>query len=425
MKKTMKGGLMKKTTAICACLLLGLVGLTSCGEGASPSQPEESPAQTAADSTSSGQLLQYAVPGLWACGSEGTYVLQQFYSGAMNLLYLDYASQQEIFVCSRPECSHSDESCTSYIPFTGDYDHPLIACMNDTLYLLQSASTETTVPYLEQCSKDGSQRERLFELDASQSVASNLYGDSDSLYFTVRTIRSDGTAETQLMRYAFATQNLEPLYTFGAENYLFTGVYGSQIAVTRFPAPGEKEEYKTYLITPQRDIASELQKEPCFTTNNVSKRGEVGNQVISYSDFEAGTVTWYAYPDTEANTIQIDSSQFDGNVNGYFLSPQAGDVWQLVVSTIERDIIYNFDLDTGACRPFTLTRTSDYTSGPIVIVGEVGDDLLVYTGETQITSNAQLLGDRLAGGQALLSTYALISKENYRSSKPDYRAFSF
>lgn len=416
---------MKKTIAFCACLLMGAAVLTACGQEDAPSQQGGNPTQEAADAASSGQPLQYTEPGMWGCGSEGAYVLQQFYSGSMNLLYLDYASRQEIFVCSRPECSHSDESCTAYIPFTGDYSHPLIACMNDTLYLLQSTSTETTAPYLEQCSTDGHQRERLFELDASQSVASDLYWDSDSLYFAVRTVGSDGAAETQLMRYDFAGRTLESLYAFNEGEYLFTGVYGSQIAVTRFPQPGEKQEYKTYLITPQGDIASELQKDPCFTTNNGAKRGEVGNQVISFSDFEAGTVTWYVYPDTQANTMQIDESRFDGEADGYFLSPQAGDVWQLVVSTEERDITYNFDLDTGDCRPFTLTRTSEYTSGPILIVGEVGDDLLVYTGEIQSDGKAQLLGDNLVNGQPLLSTFALISKENYRSNTPNYRDFSF
>lgn len=417
---------MKRWITFCACLLLGGMGLTACGKQEPASVPQqEAPAQAQVSTAASGEQLHYAVPGLWACGSQGAYVLQQFYGDAMNLLYLDYASQQEIFVCSRPECSHSDESCTSYIPFSGNFDHPMIACVNDTLYLLQSAATETTVPYLERCSADGSQRTRLFELDASQSVASNLYWNSEALYFAVRTIRSDGTSETQLMQYAFASQKLEPLYTFDGEGYLLTGVYGPQIAVTQFPKPGDAEEYKTYLIDPQGDIASKLQEAPFFTTNNGSKRGEVGNQVISFSDFEAGTVTWYAYPDSEGNTIQIDGSQFDGEVNGYFLSFQAKDVCQLVVSTKESDTTYNFDLTTGRCSPFTLTRTSEYTSGPIVVMDEVGDDVLVYTGEVQSDMGGKLSGSNLVNGLPVLSTYALISKEAYRNNVPDYRPFSF
>lgn len=55
----------------------------------------------------------------------------------------------------------------------------------------------------------------------------------------------------------------------------------------------------------------------------------------------------------------------------------------------------------------------------------MGDDLLVYTGEIQSDGKAQLLGDNLVNGQPLLSTFALISKENYRSNTPDYRDFSF
>lgn len=417
---------MKRWTFFCAALLIGLTGLTACGKPGSVSPPsEETPAQAQADAAASGEEIQLAVPGLWACGSQGAYVLQQFYSDAMNLLYLDYASQQEIFVCSRPECSHSDESCTSYVPFSGNFDHPMIVCMNDALYFLQSAATETTVPYLEQCSADGSERTRLFELESSQRVASNLYWNSESLYFVVNTTLSDGTSETRLMEYDFASQKLKPIYTFGREGYLLTGVYGPRIAVTKFPELGDVEEYKTYLVDPKGDIDSVLQKDPFFTTNNGSKRGEVGNQIISFSDFEAGTVTWYAYPDSEGNTIPIDASQFDSEIDGYFLSFPAKDVCQLVVSTKESDTTYHFDLDTGLCRPFTLTRTSEYTSGPIVVMAEVGSDMLVYTGDTQSDLGGKLSGSNMVNGTPILSTYALISKEAYRNSEPDYRPFFF
>ena len=48
---------------------------------------------------------------------DGTYILEMNNAdGSYNIHYMDYKSNCDVYLCSSPNCSHDDLSCTSFIP---------------------------------------------------------------------------------------------------------------------------------------------------------------------------------------------------------------------------------------------------------------------------------------------------------------------
>lgn len=51
----------------------------------------------------------------------GLYLLQNIYPACTSLCYIDMQAQQEIFLCSNPNCTHSSANCNAYLPVNDDY----------------------------------------------------------------------------------------------------------------------------------------------------------------------------------------------------------------------------------------------------------------------------------------------------------------
>lgn len=137
---------------------LALALLAGCAAGPQPaSTAAPSPAAPNAQTPEAAAFgeMEQATPGLRAMGEDGMYLLEQYFSGAMNLLYADFTTQQEVFVCAEPNCPHNTASCTSWLPFAGDYTFPALAALKDQLYLVLGASTEEQRPYISSCLPTG------------------------------------------------------------------------------------------------------------------------------------------------------------------------------------------------------------------------------------------------------------------------------
>jgi hypothetical protein len=57
--------------------------------------------------------------------------------GYSSLMFIDYATAQQIFVCSSPSCNHNDETCSSYIESDGYVVFP--AVYGDTILLVYNS----------------------------------------------------------------------------------------------------------------------------------------------------------------------------------------------------------------------------------------------------------------------------------------------
>ena len=142
-----------------------------------------------------------------SCGTEtGMYYMEPERIGRSNgyLMYIDYETKQEVYVCADSSCKHDSERCTSYFS-NGEFfihEKPNMFSYGGSLYYLSlpnsSDSGVGTQPSsrsdyeerdraLYRMNLDGSNRERVFTFDKDIEVDSFVAGDGNDLWFYVRT----------------------------------------------------------------------------------------------------------------------------------------------------------------------------------------------------------------------------------------------
>ena len=134
---------MKKLLGI--FILGAIVLLTACGQTAPATTSVSS---VSADTQQTGKAVgagfrMATSPDFTCYGSgnaEGFYSVVANDDGSKNILYTDYASASQVYLCNQPNCEHDSEKCTAWVaPFEGSVTP--VATENN-LFLLYSGTTQ-------------------------------------------------------------------------------------------------------------------------------------------------------------------------------------------------------------------------------------------------------------------------------------------
>ena len=109
--------------------------------------------------------------------------------GNLNIHYLDYASHSDIILCSSPNCTHDNESCSSFIHSNSLV--PSLAVVGDRLLIVGggigvSDPEEGDLPYIEVIKLDGNDRKRVYQANASSEFGALVCDDQN--FYTVERI---------------------------------------------------------------------------------------------------------------------------------------------------------------------------------------------------------------------------------------------
>lgn len=189
-------------------ILLALVlCLTGCGSSAPRLSNNTSTNSTATTESKTQVIFKHdyrvaASPDVITRGSgnnEGFFHISSHESGHSNLMFTDYSTAQQIFVCSSPNCAHKDESCTSYIKdegytvFPAVYDDKLLLVYNS----LQQIGNESRPSKIEIMNTNGMDKKTLYTFDGSVVIHDGAIVGNDSIILcaTKLTVNTD-TIET-------------------------------------------------------------------------------------------------------------------------------------------------------------------------------------------------------------------------------------
>ena len=184
------------------------------------------------------------------CTNEnGYYYLTEFAapikdgSYAYHLMYMDFKTQQEIYLCSNTGCQHDTEDCTavfmendiafdSRLFFYDNYLYLLSAQTNhDGSIVLGTFSEESLGPVectasLYRMNPDGTGREKVHEFESGLSLENNMIlGDNTGLYFVTKKLSTqqiDNTTtyytstDRKLIRLSTDSWKEETIYEFDA-----------------------------------------------------------------------------------------------------------------------------------------------------------------------------------------------------------------
>lgn len=194
---------------LCALTLTALV-LTACGSASI--QP---PVPSGDDTPITHIALRDWVSNM-AVSPEGIYESAWLRPGACNLLYLDAATQKEIFLCSNPSCDHSTEACSSYLKVGESGSSYNLFFTNDHLYTMTNGGSLGS-PFIQETAPDGTQRRTVVTLQSGELFSGCILGYGDSILCEISVVGEDAISRLQLEKINLETGDREILFQYPGE----------------------------------------------------------------------------------------------------------------------------------------------------------------------------------------------------------------
>ncbi len=180
------------------------------------------------------------------------------------LTYVDFASKQEVYVCSDSACKHDNEHCTAFFDekefFCDDFGCRIFV-FDDKLYLLSAPVDQDDDTYegmrepeygaddflkrssaIYRMNKDGSEREKIYQADDGENIENFAAGEGDKyLWFITKTPTAEKDEKTgafylhsknrALIKFDIEKKNIVeriPLDDIGNIVPLFEGIAGGK-----------------------------------------------------------------------------------------------------------------------------------------------------------------------------------------------------
>ncbi len=399
---------------------------------ASPSVPESVTEPIATGFTTLTREL-YSILG---CGSEqGYYETFTDESIGTNIFYIDYATQQEVYLCAAPNCTHDHEGCTAWIDLDEGSYFPLVS--GDHLLLVHitygAEAPERATPHIDAANLDGSDRHTLVEFATNERLKTVFAVNGDQLVCALNVVNPDDIEDTnatlKLVLIDLDTGERSDFYEravqIGGTEPSFMGVTENGYCVLR-----EQYTAKSEADFPGQewaDIADEIARSTTYTCTMVPVGGAqpVGTFTYSgklydlvcddglyYFDCDSRKVMRVSIPDgTEIELATLPdegavSAYLDGKMGDWFLLSQRYYENQPGVSyPVAIDCCYAVNVQTGELRPLTIRQEVSADRRMATMLGKTENDVLLIT-DSEVQETAYHYG----------YIYSLISQEDYLNS---------
>ena len=410
---------------LCAVLTCALL-LSSCAAGGgseassavSSSVPDAQRTQTQPETIQageSGHTLSLCV----SATDSGMYLSGTFRQGFSNLLYMDFSTRQEVFLCGNPNCAHDTDACTSYFSIDEGLE-PFPVTAGNSLLLIQNGQWYDLPASIKIADLNGENRRVLFTGASGQNIGPGFYTDETGryVYFSVSTVTEAAQEKRELCRLDTADGTLVPLLEYPA-GYALDGIDRDCFVLTRRSEDDIESYYRFYPGYGEEPI---LDSTP-FYSHNTKETGAFikDSRLVTYdyasaqldvADFAKGTDITI---DCSDYATQPDDSH-SPDVRGIY-----GDILMYEVCIQAQDgstpsVYYPVDLRTGEfAEAFTLTDSYGNIMIPVAAVGDYfclvydyfDKDITYYAdGQAQVYT-------------ATLPCYALIAQDDYKNSIPN------
>ncbi|MGM9733761.1 MAG: hypothetical protein ACI3YT_06545 [Prevotella sp.] len=370
------------------------------------------------------------------CGGEqGYYELHFDESIGTNIFYIDYATQQEVYLCAAPNCTHDHEGCTAWIDADEGSYIPLVN--GDHLLLVHitygSEAPERAIPHIDVANLDGSSRHTLVEFEANERLKSVFAANGNQLVCALDEVNpddiEDSNATLKLVLIDLDTGERTDFYEravqIGGTEPVFMGVTENGYCALR-----EQYTAKSEADFPGQewtDIADEIERSTQYTCTIIPVGGAkpVGTLTyngriydllcddgIYYFDCDSRKVTRLSLPDgtvTELATLPDDgatSAYLDGRMGDWFLLSQRYYEDRSGISyPVAIDCCYAVNVQNGEVRSLDIRQEVGADRRMATMLGKNSVDVLLIS-DSEVPDTATHYG----------FVYSLISQEDYLNS---------
>ena len=401
-----------RTIILAALLTFGLLTFSSCAKNGAPSEAPSVSASQAADNTN-GAVPETAHISFVSAGNESGFYSVEDHNGHEIVAYIDYATHTQLPLCGRPECQHSDSSCSAYA-LVENVSVPILAVINDKLLIVQTEVGADTLPHISVAGLDGSDPKLLCELDSSISVSPQLYTDGANLYALV-TLYSASGSHLELYRFDLEDGSYESLCSFAdGANGMITSCFDMSLTLlfTRIDEEsGSVEDYAQVF-----HVDTNTLDDPVISLSGVSEEAYTiyNSTLITLDTKDALTATMTFTDLRTGSSIEYKTNALASAAGMSQAALNVYDLWdgwyRITLSDGERFASFNVNPATGDFFPMTLYYEG--STNVVLVFAERGNELLVRADWNETRDGAALTN--------LSPVYALISKDDYLHCVPNY-----
>ena len=296
-------------------VIITAILLTSCASD--PSISNLVPSNSCSEISSEDIVFQ----GIKMCTNQsdvGFYSIKSLFPNSLNITYIDYATQQELFLCNRPECLHNDDTCKSYIPLDpGTGVQPSLYLAGNTVLLIYSGASETSLPRIEAMELDGSNRHIVVEFEASQTLVPPYLFDTEFLYFSLTTQHEQPLSQTtEFIRVSLKDGTVESVYQFEQNiNSLIAGTYENSLVADMVYDQDNKTYRRFFTWQPNENFAQACETNIIYEYCLTEQGAMVENGYLYILDFGTKSVTRKSLATGEEITVDCSAMMPDFEKN--------------------------------------------------------------------------------------------------------------
>lgn len=363
----------------------------------------------------------------------GFYRIRKNSDGSRNILFTDYATAQEVILCSNPNCTHNVENCTSYIPATNG--QIWVAATDENIFVIYSSWYGESK--IEIADLDGTNRNVIYTFKSGCSPRPGLAASKESIVFLEEELSENDSATTQ------AQSLVEVNTSTGEQRVLYNNIIHSDGST---PVATESDFFlgidaSGFIL--KKIIAGDLPENQTHTVYRLPYGSQKLEKIISYNYGEMQTAPFhdgiaylknnnaeyeFGYIDSKTGETHIVCSDLKGITSPYsfsdiFIRRFLGDwaifnVMQDVRIAENNDIeltygCYAVNMITSEIKELKLSNHYNATYIPVEVYAQFDNRLLVAADVTE-SKNPD-------GGMNILKTsLGIISMEDYLSSVDKY-----
>ena len=364
-------------------------------------------------------------------GRDGLYFVTPWArsDGSFNLWYADYDTRSILPLCAQPNCSHTNDSCTSYIAMSPGGVLPEV--VGDQLVLFYLGQThgydeegQSANPRLEVMELDGSGRRETLSFSPNQMVEKPMLTDGENIYARLTTYQADET-KAELIGINPTQGTYKVVCSLDAnQNERIWGCAGSYLILYRTQQEGAGLEL----------CRLNLQTTECETIYQ-------WNETQAYPALYGDTLVYQNQTDRSFHLLNVLSME-DVALQQYVLPEQGSDTWVVVhdydqgkllfeevvtnsqTKQLETERFYTLRTDTETLQEWALVYSYLGKTTPVTRVTDIDDEhYLVIVSENEVSVPENGVEGPVyyaAGGN---QQYASISKADYWAGNANVSLF--
>ena len=395
------------------CLLFSLL-LCACS---APPEPAASEPEQAAAEISLTPVTSFLLVGSTTGGENGFYKSIPNPQKGSNIVYIDYATKAAVYLCSRPECQHNDETCPSWFPFA--VGGLFLDAKNEHLFCVGSADSEQEqTEVIWKMDANGENREKFYTCSPSENLIDMVVSDGSSLYFATGVVDK----ETWKLKKTLKQVNIESgeavdLMTYQDTEWLF-GAFDDELLVLFFD--GESRRYDAYslktktsrtVLTYDMNVLSRPSGDSIYLMQPLT---DSTAEVLKFNIKTGETVSLCK----DAPYFSADTAMIEDIVDGRIVI-HASDTRENDPEKIKR-YHYAVDCETGEMTDLPLTYPMGETTNFVQIAADAGEFFVVNSGLEMVKAVLNGTDGTPYETEISMSAFSMISKSDYWSGQPNY-----